>query len=242
MWSGTVTYILQTQAWQWVMFLKANGRSCCCPSATAMKQEKRMPSEGRRAEEDREREKKTLHPVSCCVRDIPEVLGVIFEKAQKQFSQRRMVSAVVGGDVFGCFWNHVNVQHGTETVLKSRHVFYETNIQRVLQTTCSLRGARRSKVQGKQTYWEVPLKRWEDWVFQSCQKETHQTSQIHTWGLEEMMLCTDSGGSAAPSAPARSCLKFLYWHHWSGCDAPISWRRGSWVVPWHQLKQTDFLR
>lgn len=54
--------------------------------------------------------------------------------------------------------------------------------------------------------------------------------------LLSVCYCTDSGGSATPWAPVCSCSTFLCWHHWFDCAVPISWRQGSWVLSWDQLR------
>lgn len=43
--------------------------------------------------------------------------GIVLEKAKEQFSQRRLVSGDVRRDMFGSFWNQVNVSEGTKTLL-----------------------------------------------------------------------------------------------------------------------------
>lgn len=51
---------------------------------------------------------------------IPETCGIVLEKAEQQLSQRRLVSGIVGWDIFGSFWNRVNVEEGIKALLKMK--------------------------------------------------------------------------------------------------------------------------
>lgn len=49
---------------------------------------------------------------------LPETGGIVLEKPEQQLSQRCLVSWIVGWDIFGSFWNHVNVKKGIKALLK----------------------------------------------------------------------------------------------------------------------------